>query len=366
MAACQDDMDSLTMEARGHVQAISNEFLCCAICNEQFDRVDKVPITLPCRQSFCRPCLKRTVGSKHRLNCPVCRKAPEIEGGIDALPADFRIMRMLELISNQIKHTCFQHKAQRLNFFCASCKTPICHDCTVIKHPKEEMHMFKQYGPREVKDMGKSKHVIIDILDAFENYEPIFKELEQFGLRMIDALKIKVQKYKDELRELEKMHGVVIDDISKRFDYYRALLKQRETATSRRADTLIREQRDTIERACTAMEKELQSLKILQEQFKIVRVNKDTRLLFKEFHEFEKRKTFFISLAHPELESFFKKFIYTNAKEEELKAALMESVGDVELVKCKDDDFIGRDFELLEQFLSYGRLFNPLTSLMDD
>ncbi|CAL1532986.1 unnamed protein product, partial [Lymnaea stagnalis] len=310
MADWQDNLDSLTEGAVSIVDVINKDFLCCAKCNGQFDKVDKVPITLSCLHSFCRPCLKKTVAPNHKLNCPVCRKTQTIEGDIDALPADFRIMKMIDLISNKIKHTCLQHKSQRLNFFCTNCKTPICHDCTVLKHPKGQ------------------NHAIIEISDAFKNYTPKFDNLERFSDRMVNAMKVKRKNYIDELKELERMHRVLKGNISEKFEYYRMVLKQRETDITQKADRVVEEQRKEIEHACQVIEQEMKSLNILQEQFKIVRLNKDTRLVFKEYHEFQDLESFFDYLVQPEPEAFFKKYIFTHTNEEPLLDLLKEA-GDV-------------------------------------
>ncbi|CAL1532984.1 unnamed protein product [Lymnaea stagnalis] len=294
-------------------QVNNNELICCVKCNGQFDRVDQVPIKLSCLHSFCRPCLKQTVDPDHKLTCPVCLKTQTIEGDIDALPADLRIMKMIGLISNKIKDTCLQHESH-LYFFCAKCKTPICHDCTVLNHPKEQ------------------KHAIIEISEAFENYAPKFDALERFGQSVADAMKVKIETYKNELNDLERAHRNLKGDISYKFRYYRSLLAQREEDVRKRAETLIHEQREEIEHACIVIEDKLNYLNILREQFKIVRSNNDTRLVFQVYQEFKDCEDFFNCLMKPERMDFFKKYIFTDAKEEQLLDLLKEA-GNVELDK---------------------------------
>lgn len=77
-----------------------NDLLECSVCLERLDTSSKV---LPCQHTFCKKCLEEIVHTHKELRCPECRVLVEI--GIDDLPPNVLLMRILEGMRNAPRRT---------------------------------------------------------------------------------------------------------------------------------------------------------------------------------------------------------------------------------------------------------------------
>ncbi|XP_059484561.1 E3 ubiquitin-protein ligase SH3RF3 [Neocloeon triangulifer] len=75
-----------------------NDLLECSVCLERLDPSSKV---LPCQHTFCKKCLVDISETQKELRCPECRVL--IECGIDELPPNVLLMRILESMKNSYK-----------------------------------------------------------------------------------------------------------------------------------------------------------------------------------------------------------------------------------------------------------------------
>jgi hypothetical protein len=71
------------------------ELLECPICMNPYDD----PHVLPCQHTFCKGCIITLKGDKedNRINCPICRELHVLANGIDSLPANYTMKRLIEL-----------------------------------------------------------------------------------------------------------------------------------------------------------------------------------------------------------------------------------------------------------------------------
>ncbi|XP_051955215.1 E3 ubiquitin-protein ligase SH3RF1-like [Xyrauchen texanus] len=82
------------------------DLLECAVCLERLDATAKV---LPCQHTFCRRCLLGIVGSRGELRCPECRTL--VESGVDELPSNILLVRLLDGIKQRPRRTGNGHGA---------------------------------------------------------------------------------------------------------------------------------------------------------------------------------------------------------------------------------------------------------------
>lgn len=76
-----------------------NDLLECSVCLERLDTSSKV---LPCQHTFCKKCLLDIYQAHKELRCPECRVL--IQCGIDELPTNVLLMRILEGMNNPNKN----------------------------------------------------------------------------------------------------------------------------------------------------------------------------------------------------------------------------------------------------------------------
>lgn len=77
-----------------------NDLLECSVCLERLDTSSKV---LPCQHTFCKKCLEEIVNTHKELRCPECRVVVDV--GIDELPPNVLLMRILEGMKNAPRRT---------------------------------------------------------------------------------------------------------------------------------------------------------------------------------------------------------------------------------------------------------------------
>ena len=130
------------------------EMLICAICTEPYDDNQHKAKFLACYHTFCSHCLNQLHEKKGQTNtgsiqCPNCNQLAVVpENGIDGLQTNFYIESMKDISDkyqelNESKPDgsadgCPEHGNQPMFFFCETCSTAICRDCTVLDHQKAE------------------------------------------------------------------------------------------------------------------------------------------------------------------------------------------------------------------------------------
>nr|XP_032811464.1 tripartite motif-containing protein 2 isoform X1 [Petromyzon marinus]XP_032811465.1 tripartite motif-containing protein 2 isoform X1 [Petromyzon marinus]XP_032811466.1 tripartite motif-containing protein 2 isoform X1 [Petromyzon marinus]XP_032811468.1 tripartite motif-containing protein 2 isoform X1 [Petromyzon marinus]XP_032811469.1 tripartite motif-containing protein 2 isoform X1 [Petromyzon marinus] len=174
------------------VRQIDKQFLICSICLERYTN----PKVLPCLHTFCEKCLQNYIPAQSlTLSCPVCRQTSILpERGVSALQNNFFITNLMEVLSTQGDGaagtcpgvagsgelgaagcagtgdgtapgagggvgggvpggvvcvvigqplSCPNHQGKVMEFYCESCETAVCHDCTNAEHLEHPSVLLK-------------------------------------------------------------------------------------------------------------------------------------------------------------------------------------------------------------------------------
>ncbi|XP_070549877.1 tripartite motif-containing protein 2-like [Ptychodera flava] len=233
------------------LEEISEDFLCCIICLEQF----KSPKILPCLHTFCEQCLVTLVEKTGSLNCPECRQQYQLPvGGVPAIKGNFFMSNLIEIFKQRLEsmqgteikcegcqqntatHRCVEcryylcntcskthtnlpltrthqlmtieeyetakstspvtlqaveycnvHTQNEVKFYCETCQVPVCTNCTSVKH---------------------QKHVHTDLKDAADEY---LTELKA----MVDKLKVKEQEAEKNKTLAKQIHSDLTEQCSR-------------------------------------------------------------------------------------------------------------------------------------------------------
>ena len=144
MAACPQSTSISTAELQ--------ELLVCDICAETYDNEAHRAKFLDCHHTFCSECLdllaRQRQEDSNTILCPNCRHPTHLpENGVHGLRINFYIEKV-KACSDANQQTkddlktdcCYKHRNQPLAFFCETCGTAICRDCTVFDHDKTSGH----------------------------------------------------------------------------------------------------------------------------------------------------------------------------------------------------------------------------------
>ncbi|PIK47686.1 hypothetical protein BSL78_15460 [Apostichopus japonicus] len=80
------------------VKDLSEDFLSCCICMNQF----KTPKMLPCIHSFCEECIEKYAAKQdgNEVPCPTCRKVCTLpEAGVKGLQTNFHLINLAEKVN---------------------------------------------------------------------------------------------------------------------------------------------------------------------------------------------------------------------------------------------------------------------------
>ncbi|KFM61352.1 B-box type zinc finger protein ncl-1, partial [Stegodyphus mimosarum] len=214
----------------------------CSLCHETYT----VPKVLPCLHTFCQPCLEKLQENHDKIQCPKCEQDCALPPqGISGLLSDYAISNVLEtsalegsplsctgcktkdthavarcfdcanylcgncVMAHQYMHCfeghhvvnlkeqsnkddfktdkvlcCPRHKTETLRFFCRTCNTPICKECTNSDHPKglHDYDYISEVGPRQVEILGEmleqSKAKTNDLRNAAKSVEHFSSRLQ--------------------------------------------------------------------------------------------------------------------------------------------------------------------------------------------
>ncbi|XP_078673101.1 tripartite motif-containing protein 2-like [Branchiostoma floridae x Branchiostoma belcheri] len=174
---------------------IKDEFLQCWLCLDTFKR----PKALPCLHTFCERCLQDYVEDRPKFLCPYCRADTKLpEGGVAALPNNFWIASMKDLLENQKpaqddsdsdSGMCRVHGNQDLSYYCNTCEDVVCRECISHSHSQHSVSTLDEV-------VEKSHREIRSLLEKGRD------KLEKYGSQMArlseEEQKLKLNKLKVE------------------------------------------------------------------------------------------------------------------------------------------------------------------------
>uniref|UniRef100_A0A8C6SNP5 RING-type E3 ubiquitin transferase n=1 Tax=Neogobius melanostomus TaxID=47308 RepID=A0A8C6SNP5_9GOBI len=217
------------------VRQIDKQFLVCSICLEHY-RNPKLPPELHSPESL-------------TLSCPVCRQTSILpEKGVGALQNNFFITNLMEVLQREPECSrpeacsvlesvsaavagkplcCPNHDGKVMEFYCESCDTAMCRDCTEGEH---------------------REHVTVPLLDVVEQHKAALKtQLDTIHSRL-PQLTAAIDLVTEISRQLNERKSDAVTEISNTFEELERALHQRKSA-------LITD----LENICSAKQKVLQA-----------------------------------------------------------------------------------------------------------
>ena len=218
---------------------LAREELVCSVCHELFER----PRVLSCQHTFCEACLYQchsfynSGGIKGEIDeswdplvlaCPECRHRTRLpENGVEGLPRNFKLARLVEILSkrekDQIRQTlaqdlqqqqqrneptmhprCVNHPGKVLEYYCQNCRELICSHCLLSTHRDHTQSVFEANGvlPIHLSELGELTESTSKTLQGAENImDSLAEDLKTIRENEQRAL-LKVRRYFGHLKEV--------------------------------------------------------------------------------------------------------------------------------------------------------------------
>ncbi|XP_066517069.1 tripartite motif-containing protein 3 [Hoplias malabaricus] len=228
------------------VRQIDKQFLVCSICLEHYHN----PKVLPCLHTFCERCLQNYIPPQSlTLSCPVCRQTSILpEKGVAALQNNFFITNLMEVLQRESECSqpeacnvlesasaatsaqplsCPNHEGKVMEFYCESCETAMCLECTEGEH---------------------REHVTVPLRDVLEQHKAALKNQLDTIRNRLPQLTAAIDLVNDISRQLAERKSEAITEISSTFE-------ELERALHQRKNTLITD----LENICSTKQKVLQA-----------------------------------------------------------------------------------------------------------
>uniref|UniRef100_A0A8C6NW93 RING-type E3 ubiquitin transferase n=2 Tax=Nothobranchius TaxID=28779 RepID=A0A8C6NW93_NOTFU len=228
------------------VRQIDKQFLVCSICLDRYHN----PKVLPCLHTFCERCLQNYIPPQSlTLSCPVCRQTSILpEKGVAALQNNFFITNLMEVLQRDPECSraeacsvlesataaktcqplsCPNHEGKVMEFYCESCETAMCLECTEGEH---------------------REHVTVPLRDVLEQHKSALKNQLDTVRNRLPQLTTAIELVNEITKQLTDRKNDAVTEISNTFDELEKTLNQRKTA-------LITE----VENICSGKQKVLQT-----------------------------------------------------------------------------------------------------------
>ncbi|XP_072231121.1 tripartite motif-containing protein 3b isoform X1 [Leuresthes tenuis] len=210
------------------VRQIDKQFLVCSICLDHY----RSPKVLPCLHTFCESCLQNYIPPESlTLSCPVCRQTSILpEKGVCALQNNFFITNLMEVLQREPECSrpeacsvlesvsaaaagkplcCPNHEGKVMEYYCESCETAMCLDCTEGEH---------------------REHVTVPLRDVVEQHKAALKtQLDAIRSRL-PQLTVAIELMSEISRQLNERKCEAVAEITSTFEELERVLHQRKTA----------------------------------------------------------------------------------------------------------------------------------------
>ncbi|KAL3880230.1 hypothetical protein ACJMK2_032479 [Sinanodonta woodiana] len=243
------------------VQQIDRDFLNCGICLGRYNK----PKVLPCLHTFCEHCLTDYIPAESlSVTCPICRQQSILPlDGVNALQTNFFITNLMEVVGQpnvcgmcaddqnkpgtkctdcsqylcdkcvsehlglmdskehnmvslteiacmanggETKLVCPNHAGNPILYYCTSCETAVCKDCTVVEH------------------MG---HVTIQLTDAIQEHKITLQDLIKRARAQVPSINVAISTVTKVIANLDQKHKTAEKQISETFDDLIQLMQER-------------------------------------------------------------------------------------------------------------------------------------------
>ncbi|TRY65997.1 hypothetical protein DNTS_003777 [Danionella cerebrum] len=225
------------------VRQIDKQFLVCSICLEHYHN----PKVLPCLHTFCERCLQNYIPPQSlTLSCPVCRQTSILpEKGVAALQNNFFITNLMEVLQREQDTrpeassglesattsgpplSCPNHEGKVMEFYCESCETAMCLECTEGEH---------------------REHVTVPLRDVLEQHKAALKN-------QMDAIRNRLPQLSSAVELVQEISLQLSDRKKQAVSHISSTFEELEKALQQRKNTLIND----LENICSSKQKVLQS-----------------------------------------------------------------------------------------------------------
>ncbi|XP_028658512.1 tripartite motif-containing protein 2 isoform X1 [Erpetoichthys calabaricus] len=208
------------------VRQIDKQFLICSICLDRY----KNPKVLPCLHTFCERCLQNYIPAHSlTLSCPVCRQTSILpEKGVSALQNNFFITNLMDVLQRSpdssseestILETvtavatgrplsCPNHAGSVMDFYCPSCETAMCQECTAGEH---------------------AEHPTVPLKDVVEQHKAALQEQLDAVKKRLPEIDSALQFLSEILQQLANQKSTIEEDIHSTFDELQKTLNVRKS-----------------------------------------------------------------------------------------------------------------------------------------
>nr|DBA29016.1 TPA: hypothetical protein GDO54_009288 [Pyxicephalus adspersus]DBA29017.1 TPA: hypothetical protein GDO54_009288 [Pyxicephalus adspersus] len=208
------------------VRQIDKQFLICSICLDRY----KNPKVLPCLHTFCERCLQNYIPAHSlTLSCPVCRQTSILpEKGVSALQNNFFITNLMDVLQrspdNGIEESsiletvnavaagkplsCPNHDGNVMEFYCQSCETAMCQDCTGGEH---------------------AEHPTVPLKDVVEQHKAALQVQLDAVKKRLPEIDTALQVVSEIINQLATQKSSIVDEIHSTFEDLQKTLNVRKS-----------------------------------------------------------------------------------------------------------------------------------------
>ncbi|XP_061537533.1 tripartite motif-containing protein 3-like [Phycodurus eques] len=233
------------------VRQIDKQFLVCSICLDRYHN----PKVLPCLHTFCERCLQNYIPPQSlTLSCPVCRQTSILpEKGVAALQNNFFITNLMEVLQRDPERSrpeacnvlesasaatacqplsCPNHEGKVMEFYCESCETAMCLECTEGEH---------------------REHVTVPLRDVLEQHKSALKNQLDAVRNRLPQLTAAVELVNEISKQLTERKNGAVTDINATFDELEKALRQRKSALVAEVDNICGAKQKVLQAQLTSL-----------------------------------------------------------------------------------------------------------------
>ena len=247
------------------------------------------------------------------LKCPTCRVEIYLSRAeISQLPNDHRVIQMMDFLTQVVvksQNVCSKHERQPLNFFCKTCTTPVCRDCTVLDHKEGD-------------------HAIVDVSKALEENADDFNNVENRSKNLLQSMKKRSDGLANASKQLDLLERQLRNTIKDTFIEYRLLLERRQEGQIAILRDMIKTQKSKINARFVDVCTKGSQLQKLHDTLTKARPSNDITQLFTVLGEMKEHEADFTTQAEANDDALFVgcEFIVTN---EPMFLSEMSCLGDL-------------------------------------
>ncbi|XP_071506618.1 uncharacterized protein [Diadema antillarum] len=175
----------------------ANKCEACGYAHPSEDVEEGNPFTYcrECCQILCQRCSSAHAGLRITQNHTVASISDLLEGKVTFQSKDQSVM-------------CPKHTDEKLKIFCVTCLEPICHDCTLIDHSREQGHklqFLKDFVPTIREELNTRREDVAAKSDKFAEFLSLLDQLESHitdhSKKTRNSIQCAVEEYKTRVEE---------------------------------------------------------------------------------------------------------------------------------------------------------------------